>query len=863
MCGTDVNNPDTDGDGLLDGDEMYVETNPLIYDTDQDGISDSDEDYDSDGLTNAQEYNTDTCMFIYDTDFDGINDYDELYVYGTNPGNEDSDSDSIVDGDELILGLIPSTDDSDNDGTSDEYELFEQSLSVDITAEDHPHCVTSVGLCGSISGLISSNTTIEDMYSKDVYCTDVVGLVGVPISIESKGHFDSMTLTFNYDDGELGETSEENLGVLWFDESTGFFIVQDQAQIDTDNNVVSVELSHFSTYMLVDLSIWNNIEHIDYDIPVVERGIDYYVGFDLSQNMTLQARRNAYTAFQTLVNNMEDGDRVIIFYFDTNYVIDDLYYAGDAAEMNDVLGRVYNNLMGVSLGGDYGSLLLPFQIAEALINQGVNDIGNARELVIFTNDTEQIHTATNLNEMLYRKAAGGFTSDFIITENVNNGQWNFAWQYAEETNSGYYKYPSYTALNSSIANYRILSDFNVDTDSDGIPDYKETQGMLASNGQKYYLNPNNRDTDEDTLSDGEEIGATYCVSRSGDGRNLTISINGTVVYSSQYGSVSSDSQYYFLESFANTVQPGENAEIFVPLSDPNMPDSDEDGYLDYEDARPNVVNPDMIYVFANPDFRYLAANRANMYRQEGLSVRFREFNGNESFINDWDGIGLYDEYYLNGDKPYDDRYYYNAKSVVIVSHGAPYGFCLGSIENSGRDLLVCSAYDEFSTSVIRTGDLVDKKIESLNLYACSCGGEYTEGDNIAVDFLEKREGIQQVVAADTTLWVYGDNRMFFKAYNDTVVWPMADYIHLKLSVGQEDYVGDSWLITDFTKYDNPSGFIVFTRGHALIDCYSGDVFSGTLYGTERSLADQSEGIIVFSSSISEELGDVYYDPVIN
>jgi hypothetical protein len=41
QAGTDPNNPDTDGDGLSDGDEVHVyHTNPLLWDTDGDGISD-------------------------------------------------------------------------------------------------------------------------------------------------------------------------------------------------------------------------------------------------------------------------------------------------------------------------------------------------------------------------------------------------------------------------------------------------------------------------------------------------------------------------------------------------------------------------------------------------------------------------------------------------------------------------------------------------------------------------------------------------------------------------------------------------------------------------------------------------------
>ena len=59
--GTDPHNPDTDGDGIGDGDEVHIYgTNPLKSDTDGDGFSDFQEikkGYDPNGpglLTNAQ-----------------------------------------------------------------------------------------------------------------------------------------------------------------------------------------------------------------------------------------------------------------------------------------------------------------------------------------------------------------------------------------------------------------------------------------------------------------------------------------------------------------------------------------------------------------------------------------------------------------------------------------------------------------------------------------------------------------------------------------------------------------------------------------------------------------------------------------
>ncbi len=99
--------PDTDGDGLTDGEEAALGTNPLSPDSDDDGLDDG----------------TEVAMGLDpldgDSDGDGLGDGEELAQWGTDPANPDSDDDGLSDPDELGLGLDPLDPDSDDDGTPD------------------------------------------------------------------------------------------------------------------------------------------------------------------------------------------------------------------------------------------------------------------------------------------------------------------------------------------------------------------------------------------------------------------------------------------------------------------------------------------------------------------------------------------------------------------------------------------------------------------------------------------------------------------------------------------------------------------------------------------------------------------------
>lgn len=127
-----IRDPDSDGDGLFDGEEYWKNTNPYLGDTDGDGLSDFEE--------------VKTSPISNDTDGDGLNDGDEVRVYLTDPQNPDSDGDKLTDGNEVFRcqsnpnkvdtdgdnwddwvevrdGTNPSDSDTDHDGLGDNYEL--------------------------------------------------------------------------------------------------------------------------------------------------------------------------------------------------------------------------------------------------------------------------------------------------------------------------------------------------------------------------------------------------------------------------------------------------------------------------------------------------------------------------------------------------------------------------------------------------------------------------------------------------------------------------------------------------------------------------------------------------------------------
>ncbi len=88
--------------GCIDDRAIFADANKTIPDSNTTGNLNPDGDEDGDGLTNGQEVDIGTDPRKPDTDGDGLDDGLEVKIIGTDPKSNDSDSDGVTDGIEVI-----------------------------------------------------------------------------------------------------------------------------------------------------------------------------------------------------------------------------------------------------------------------------------------------------------------------------------------------------------------------------------------------------------------------------------------------------------------------------------------------------------------------------------------------------------------------------------------------------------------------------------------------------------------------------------------------------------------------------------------------------------------------------------------
>ena len=166
IISTKIDKPDSDDDGLLDGDEItytindgYVKfklvSNPTLADSDGDGLDD------------PVEKEIGTYPYSIDTDGDDIDDEEE-YFLGLNPIKSDTDGDCLNDGLEFFIGFDPMHKNPDGDAFNDlqEYRFNTDPYTYERTFDEE--------IGGFTYGLIFGDFAEDDLMTGSV----VIGQIG-------------------------------------------------------------------------------------------------------------------------------------------------------------------------------------------------------------------------------------------------------------------------------------------------------------------------------------------------------------------------------------------------------------------------------------------------------------------------------------------------------------------------------------------------------------------------------------------------------------------------------------------------------------------------------------------------------------
>ncbi len=656
--GCDSMNSDSDGDGLPDGYEILkVGSDPANAHSLDTNLSDGEYDNDQDGLSNYEEYMLGTNPLVADSDYDGLSDGDEENVYGTDPLNPDTDGDGLSDGDEIALGLNPLVSDTDGDGVPDDEELFNQSKTFD--ADEDDTIVQQIDVAFEGTGYIDSTTSVKSVMDVDWMCSNVVGLIGDPYDISSDSKITEGTITFHVAAEALGESAFDDLVVLWYNEEEQRFEEMETTR-DNSDDTLSITTTHFSKYLIVDCNRWYAAWNANY-YPSSNIDLHTAITIDCSSSMNSNdPNRCRVDAAKGFVNVMRDNDMASVTLFASHVSTQSL---GTLTKDKDLLKETIDNVTSLGIT-NYEEAL-----QHSINSLDVDNNTSSENIIIFlsdgypTNDSGYAIDPSDFDYSVVDTAAAAGIKIYTIglTDNVCE---TILEEMADRTGGEYFYANTAEELVPYFLNINVTEkyDTTTDTDGDGIPDLFEIYGMPVANGYVLFSDPQMKDTDGDELEDGEEVSVMY------------VNDDADTKLAAEYISE------YYPDIEVNAC----GGIYFKMTSDPE--ETDTDGDLDLDNADPNPMYYQLNGYFAKKmgelqeaareyygdSYTYNINDKYNGCKDLWLcSYYIRQFNKNYTSWK-WDFMAGSDTSfvtYISNNYPILSDYFAKTKEIYVNSEG--------------------------------------------------------------------------------------------------------------------------------------------------------------------------------------------------
>ena len=670
---SDPDSKDTDGDTLSDYEEVvYSNTSPTNKYTRELSVTDADDDFDEDQLTNKEEMANKTEPLIADTDWDGLNDYDEINVYFTNPLVADTDGDGLSDGSEIKLQLDPNK--TATNGVPDGECIIQQTIDADSSV------LSSVNIGKNpyeLSIDIKTNGDAEKVLKvgkscySDVIANDAMLGDSIDIDLQDTSVLEKMVLRFNIDELRTYNTLNKfssldefkgikRLNIFRYDKEYGMLLPID-TEYGADNDQIYAEVDETGTYCIMDMEIWldsfydelpdeTNTPYSNGRRPappvfqsntskwepscitqplclvfmLQAEGTDseaFNIQRDLIKNFCAYVRNRNYNqdirvyVYPYIQSGVKDkwGDSSIDSFYNSDvikqqYLLERLLnkieynYTDDYCRCDGMISKICQNSAGVfyphdTFVYDFRNGKVSYDMTQYLAEDLRNKYNYLNILNLVDHDLFRSFSIIGLPEWNYEAKVNGVSyedSDYpeIIKEEILNNNDLFLNVYdtslsnmIEHFERKVTKYPVYDIMSST------------------------KWGKITLNGE---LSPyNNIDTDGDGLTDWEEI----------DISKLKINSDGSI----EYPTFDISTILRMLVKFKDTgeydlIIDSLKGMIYLPfLSDPTKVDSDGDGYTDDVERSRGTDPLSVDLIMEKTFYEYLVSESsfaANTYREK-------------------------------------------------------------------------------------------------------------------------------------------------------------------------------------------------------------------------------------------------------